>query len=36
MKKIKDTIPIPLITSESWCVCDVDTGCNLLTGKLVN
>jgi D-alanyl-D-alanine carboxypeptidase len=36
MKNIKDTIPLPPVSAETWCVFDTDSGGKCLNGKLVN
>jgi len=36
MRILRDTIPLPIVTAETWCVYDVDSGGNLLIGKLAN
>lgn len=36
MRNLRETVPLPLVTAETWCVYDTDTGGKLLNGKLVN
>jgi D-alanyl-D-alanine carboxypeptidase len=35
MKQLKDTVPLPQVSAEAWCVFDTDTEKPLI-GKLMN
>jgi D-alanyl-D-alanine carboxypeptidase len=36
MRNFRDKVPIPLVTAETWCIIDTDSGGKLLNGKLAN
>lgn len=36
MRRVRDQVPLPQISAETWCVLDTDSGGQLVQGRLVN